>query len=65
MMSRFKGKMQSLKPNINMSGMGKVVFFAVLIMAVLLSFLGMYWSREPDQFDVVAAAKEKQQSAVI
>lgn len=59
MMSRFKGKMQSLKPNINMSGMGKVVFFAVLIMAVLLSFLGMYWSREPDQFDVVAAAKEK------
>jgi hypothetical protein len=58
-MSRLTDKLQGLKPNINVSGMGKIAVSVVLIIVVSLSFLGMYWSSEPDQFDVVATAKEK------
>lgn len=58
-MSWLANKFQDLKPSINFSSVGKVVASAVLIAAVLLSFLGMYWSSEPDQFDVVASAKEQ------
>ena len=58
-MSWLANKFQGLKPSINFSSVGKVVASAVLIAAVLLSFLGMYWSSEPDQFDVVASAKEQ------
>ncbi|UTW00821.1 DUF2333 family protein [Marinomonas rhizomae] len=58
-MSWLANKLQGLKPSFNFSSVGKVAAVAVLIAAVLLSFLGMYWSNEPDQFDVVATAKEK------
>ncbi|ETX11124.1 hypothetical protein MUS1_12170 [Marinomonas ushuaiensis DSM 15871] len=58
-MSWLTVKLQHLKQSINFSGLGKVAMYAVLVIAVLLSFLGMYWSSEPDQFDVVATAKEK------
>ncbi|NVK72411.1 MAG: DUF2333 family protein [Oceanospirillaceae bacterium] len=58
-MSWLANKFQGLKPNFSFSGVGKVAAFAVLIIAILLSILGMYWSSEPDQFDVVATAKEK------
>ncbi|NLQ18389.1 DUF2333 family protein [Marinomonas sp. M1K-6] len=58
-MSRLTNKLQGLKPNINVSGMGKVIASAIVLLAILLSFLGMYWSSEPDQFDVVATAKDK------
>lgn len=58
-MSWLANKLQGLKPSFNFSSVGKVAAVAVLIVAVLLSFLGMYWSNEPDQFDVVATAKEK------
>tara|TARA_R110001606_G_scaffold316814_2_gene463564 strand:- start:446 stop:1462 length:1017 start_codon:yes stop_codon:yes gene_type:complete len=58
-MSWLTNKLQGLKPSFNFSSVGKIAASAALIAAVLLSFLGMYWSSEPDQFDVVAAAKEK------
>lgn len=58
-MSWLTDKLQHLKQSINFSGLGKTAMYAVLVIAVLLSFLGMYWSSEPDQFDVVATAKEK------
>ncbi|WP_421850716.1 DUF2333 family protein [Marinomonas sp.] len=58
-MSWLTNKLQGLKPSFNFSNVGKVAGAAVLIVAILLSFLGMYWSSEPDQFDVVATAKEK------
>lgn len=58
-MSWLTDKLQHLKQSINFSGLGKAAIYAVLVIAVLLSFLGMYWSSEPDQFDVVATAKEK------
>lgn len=58
-MSWLANKLQGLKPSINFSSVGKIAASAVLVAAVLLSFLGMYWSSEPDQFDVVATAKEK------
>lgn len=58
-MSWLANKLQGLKPSFNFSSVGKIAASAVLVAAVLLSFLGMYWSSEPDQFDVVATAKEK------
>jgi len=58
-MSWLTVKLQHLKQSINFSGLGKAAMYVVLVIAVLLSFLGMYWSSEPDQFDVVATAKEK------
>lgn len=58
-MSWLTDKLQHFKQSINFSGMGKAAMYFVLVLAVLLSFLGMYWSSEPDQFDVVATAKEK------
>ena len=58
-MSWLANKFQALKPNFNFSSIGKVAALAVAIAAILLSILGMYWSNEPDQFDVVASAKEK------
>ncbi|AEF54132.1 DUF2333 family protein [Marinomonas posidonica] len=58
-MSWLKEKWQALRERLNFSGVGKVAAVVVLVLAVLLSFLGMYWSSEPDQFDVVASAKEQ------
>ncbi|WP_392384610.1 DUF2333 family protein [Marinomonas primoryensis] len=58
-MSWITNKLQGLTPSINFSSMGKVAVSVVLVVAVLLTFLGMYWSSEPDQFDVVSTAKEK------
>jgi len=58
-MSWITNKLQGLTPNISFSSMGKITVSIVLIVAVLLTFLGMYWSSEPDQFDVVSTAKEK------
>ena len=58
-MSWITNKLQGLIPSINFSGMGKIAASVVLVVAVLLTFLGMYWSSEPDQFDVVSTAKEK------
>lgn len=58
-MSWLTNKLQGLKPSFNFSSVGKIAASAVVVAAVLLSFLGMYWSSEPDQFDVVATAKEK------
>lgn len=58
-MSWLKDKWQALKERLNFSGVGKIAAVVVLVLAVLLSFLGMYWSSEPEQFDVVASAKEQ------
>jgi hypothetical protein len=58
-MSWITNKLQGITSNMNFSGMGKIVASVVLVVAVLLTFLGMYWSSEPDQFDVVSTAKEK------
>ena len=58
-MSWLANKVKGFNINLPFSKMGKIVALIVLIVAVLLSFLGMYWSSEPDQFDVVASAKEK------
>ena len=58
-MSWITNKLQGITSNMNFSGMGKIVVSVVLVVAVLLTFLGMYWSSEPDQFDVVSTAKEK------
>lgn len=58
-MSWITNKLQGLTPSIDFSSMGKIAVSIVLVIAVLLSFLGMYWSSEPDQFDVVSTAKEK------
>jgi len=58
-MSWLTNKFKSLTSIINFSGMGKIIAAVLVVVAILLSILGMYWSSEPDQFDVVAAAKEK------
>ena len=58
-MSWISNKLGSLKASINFSGLWKVAVSVVVVAGVLLSFLGMYWSSEPDSFDVVATAKEK------
>lgn len=47
-MSWLKDKWQALKERLNFSGVGKVAAIVVLVLAVLLSFLGMYWSSEPE-----------------
>ncbi|MCB5161334.1 DUF2333 family protein [Marinomonas algarum] len=58
-MSRLTNKLQGVIPKVNLSGMGKGVAIVILALLVILSVLGMYWSNEPDAFDVVASAKEK------
>ncbi|MBR7888994.1 DUF2333 family protein [Marinomonas sp. A79] len=58
-MSWLTSKLQAITPNFNFSSLGKVIASIVALAVVLLSFLGMYWSSEPDPFDVVASAKEK------
>ncbi|PYF84223.1 MULTISPECIES: DUF2333 family protein [Marinomonas] len=58
-MSWLTNKFRGLTSIINFSNMGKAIAAALVVIAILLSFLGMYWSSEPDQFDVVATAKEK------
>nr|WP_316247122.1 DUF2333 family protein [Marinomonas sp. IMCC 4694] len=39
--------------------MGKVTVSVVVCIVVVFSVVGVYWSSEPDPFDVVATAKEK------
>lgn len=58
-MSRITEKLMALKPNVSMSGMGKSATIVVLVVVAILTVLGMYWSNEPEPFDVVAVAKEK------
>lgn len=43
----------------NLSGFGKVVSTVVAAALVICIGLGVYWSNEPDAFDVVAVAKER------
>ncbi|WP_325101216.1 DUF2333 family protein [Marinomonas transparens] len=58
-MSELIDKLQLFRTNTNFSGAGKTALAVVLVLVILLTILGMYWSNEPDQFDVVATAKEK------
>ncbi|MBD5770066.1 DUF2333 family protein [Marinomonas colpomeniae] len=58
-MSWLADKLERLKASVNLSGLWKIIVSIVVVAGVLLTFLGMYWSNEPDQFDVVATAKEK------
>ena len=58
-MSWLANKIPFLKGGIDLSGLWKVLVAVIAVLIILLSILGMYWSSEPDQFDVVATAKEK------
>lgn len=58
-MSWLTSKFASIKEGIDLSGLWKGIVAVIAVLVILLSVLGMYWSSEPDQFDVVATAKEK------
>ncbi|GAB3484695.1 DUF2333 family protein [Marinomonas epiphytica] len=58
-MSWLTNKFNGLRDSVDLSGAWKVILGVFLVLVLLLSLLGMYWSNTPDQFDVVDKAKEK------
>lgn len=58
-MSWLTGQLKQFKERVNFSALWKIVASTVAVLVILLSFLGMYWSSEPDAFDVVDTAKAK------
>ncbi len=58
-MAKILDKLAVLKLGQYRSGLFKGVLIGVAFLFVLITGLGMYWSSEPDQFDVVSAAKER------
>lgn len=58
-MAKFIDKIAFWRSLSNLPNMGKSVTAVVLLVAIFLFGLGVYWDTEPDQFDVVASAKER------
>ena len=50
---------EGVKSLVDFSKIWKALASVFVVLTILLTVLGMYWSNEPDQFDVVASAKEK------
>ncbi|GAA0832689.1 DUF2333 family protein [Marinomonas arenicola] len=62
MMASLLSKLQFWKGSSHLPGLWKWLLALVCVLAILLSVLGMYWSNEPSQFDVVAEAKATAQA---
>lgn len=58
-MAKFIDKIAFWKALPELPQAGKSIAAAVVILVIFLFGLGMYWSSEPDQFDVVAVAKDR------
>lgn len=58
-MAKYLSKLAFWKVSTELPKLGKVVGVALALLVVILTTIGMYWSSEPDPFDVVAAAKER------
>ena len=58
-MMKFADKLSFLQGAGQLSSVGKWVAIFIAALCLVWSALGIYWSNEPDQFDVVAAAKQQ------
>ena len=61
-MAKFISKIAFWRSLSELPKVGRTISVIVLLLIVLLTGLGMYWSSEPEPFDVVAAAKERAES---
>ncbi|MCZ2722883.1 DUF2333 family protein [Marinomonas sp. 15G1-11] len=58
-MSSILSKLAFWSDRDNLSGIGKGVAALLVVLICFLSVLGIYWSSEPEAFDVVSVAKER------
>ncbi|WP_438466308.1 DUF2333 family protein [Marinomonas sp. PE14-40] len=58
-MMKFADKLSFLQGAGRLSSVGKWIAILVGVLCIAWTALGVYWSNEPDQFDVVSAAKQQ------